>query len=92
MADLQQNTRYLTTPASCIARDHLTLQVEVPVDPADLPPEGRARDQATDWRELSVPIHHLESNCDFGSSTISPPALDLCWEHGVAVNHLSEFG
>ena len=28
----------------------------------------------------------------FGPSTVSPPALDLCWEHGVAVNFLSESG
>ena len=40
----------------------------------------------------SVPIHHLESVCLFGASTISAPALDLCWEHGVAVNYLSEHG
>ena len=90
--DIAQNTLYLTTPASYIARDHLTLQVEVPVYPADLPPEERAREKATDWRKLSIPIHHLESICVFGPSTISPPALDLCWEHGVAVNFLSEFG
>ena len=92
MDSIQQNTLYLTTPGSYVARDHLTLQVEVPVYPADLPPEQRARDKATDWRKLSVPIHHLESICVFGPSTISPPALDLCWEHGVAVNYLSEFG
>jgi CRISP-associated protein Cas1 len=34
----------------------------------------------------------LESICVFGASSISPPALDLCWEHGVAVNYLSELG
>jgi len=37
------------------------------------------------------PHLHLESICVFGPSTISPPALDLCWEHGVAVNFLSEW-
>jgi len=42
--------------------------------------------------KLSVPIHHLESVCVFGPSTLSPPAMDLCWEHGVAVNFLSENG
>ena len=57
-----------------------------------LPPAERTRDRATDWRKLSIPIHHLESVCVFGPSTISPPALDLCWEHGVAVNSLSEMG
>ena len=87
--DILQNTLYLLTPASYIARDHLTLQVEVPVYPADLPPEEYARDRATDWRKLSIPIHHLESLCVFGASTVTPPALDLCWEHGVAVNYLS---
>ena len=92
MGDIQQNTLYLTTPASYVARDHLTLQVEVPVFPADLPRAERTRDRATEWRKLSVPIHHLESICVFGPSTISPPALDLCWEHGVAVNFLSESG
>jgi CRISP-associated protein Cas1 len=68
------------------------LQVEVPVYPADLPPRERTRDSVIDWRKLSIPIHHLESICVFGPSTISAPALDLCWEHGVAVNYLSEFG
>ena len=92
MPDIAQNTLYLTTPATYVARDHLTLQVEVPVYPEGLPAEERARDKATDWRKLSIPIHHLESICVFGPSTISPPALDLCWEHGVAVNYLSEFG
>src|SRR5207247_5528295 len=43
-------------------------------------------------RQLSITIHHLESICVFGPSTVSPPALDLCWEHGVAVNYLSEHG
>lgn len=42
--------------------------------------------------KLSVPIHHLESVCIFGPSSISPPALALCWENGVAVNFLSEHG
>jgi CRISPR-associated protein Cas1 len=75
-----------------VARDHLTLQVEVPLYPDDLPPAERIRERASDWRKLSIPIHMLESICVFGPSTISPPALDLCWEHGVAVNYLSEFG
>jgi CRISPR-associated protein Cas1 len=90
--DIQQNTLYLTTPGSYVARDHLTLQVEVPVFPADLPAQDRTREKADDWRKLSIPIHHLESICVFGASTISPPALDLCWEHGVAVNFHSQFG
>jgi CRISPR-associated protein Cas1 len=92
MGDIQQNTLYLLTPASYVGRDHLTLQVEVPVYPPDLPLEERRRDNATDWKKLSIPIHHLESICVFGPSTVSPPALDLCWEHGVAVNFLSAHG
>ena len=92
MAEIIQNTLYLTTTATFVSRDHLTLQVEVPVYPADLPPEERKRDTATDWRKVSIPIHHLESLCVFGPITVTPPALDLCWEHGVAVNFLSEFG
>jgi len=92
MPDIAQNTLYLTTHGSYVARDHLTLQVEVPVYPDNLPHQERIREKATDWRKLSIPIHHLESVCVFGPSTISPPALDLCWEHGVAVNYLSEFG
>jgi CRISPR-associated protein Cas1 len=92
MPDIAQNTLYLTTPGSYIARDHLTLQVEVPVYPEALPPEDRCREKAEDWRKISIPIHHLESLCIFGASTISPPALDLCWDNGVAVNYLSEFG
>lgn len=92
MAEVQQNTLYLMTPGSYVARDHLTLQVEVPVYPPDLPPHERSRDTAIDTRKLSIPIHHLESVCLFGPSTVSPGALELCWEHGVAVNFLSESG
>src|SRR5258708_4355590 len=92
MGDIQQNTLYLTTPASYVARDHLTLQVEVPLYPDGLPAAERIRERGSDWRKLSIPIHMLESICVFGPSTISAPALDLCWEHGVAVNYLSEFG
>lgn len=89
---LQQNTLYLTTPGAYVARDHLTLQVEVPVYPPDLPPEKRRRESVIETRKLSVPIHHLESVCVFGASSISPPAMELCCEHGVAVNFLSENG
>jgi CRISPR-associated protein Cas1 len=92
MPEIQQNTLYLTTPASYVARDHLTLQVEVPLYPENLPVAERVRERASDWKKLSIPIHMLESICVFGASTISAPALDLCWEHGVAVNYLSEFG
>ena len=92
MGDIQQNTLYLTTPGSYVARDHLTLQVEVPLYPNEMSPEERTRDRATDWRKLSVPVHMLESICVFGPSTISPATLDLCWEHGIAVNFLSEAG
>jgi CRISPR-associated protein Cas1 len=42
--------------------------------------------------KLSVPIHHLESVCIFGQVALSPPALQLCWEHGVSVNYFSENG
>lgn len=92
MAAIQQNTLYLTTRGSYLSRDHLTLIAEVPLYPPDLPEDERARDKATDWRKLSIPIHHLESICVFGASAVSPPALDLCWEHGVAVNFLSDYG
>jgi CRISPR-associated protein Cas1 len=92
MPEIQQNTLYLCTRGSYVSCDHLTLQVETPVYPPELPPEEYARDKATSWRKLSIPIHHLESVCVFGASTLSGPALELCWEHGVAVNYLSEHG
>ena len=92
MPDVIQNTLYLTTPATLVGRDHLTLLVEVPVYPDDLPPEERNRGAAIDWRKVSIPIHHLESICAFGAVSLTPPALSLCWEHGVAVNYLSENG
>lgn len=92
MAEIIQNTLYLVTPGSFVARDHLTLQVEVPVYSPDLPEDRRDRRAAQDFRKLSLPIHHLESICVFGPGTITAPALDLCWEHGVAVNYLSENG
>ncbi len=92
MSEIQQNTLYLLTRGSYLSRDHLTLIAEVPVYPPNLAEAERSREKASEWRKLSIPIHHLESVCVFGASTVSPPALDLCWEHGVAVNFLSEFG
>ena len=92
MPEIIQNTLYLTTSGTFVNRDHLTLQVEAPVYPPELPPEKRTRDRASDWRKVSIPIHHLESLCAFGPVTVTPPALDLCWENGVAVNFLSESG
>jgi CRISPR-associated protein Cas1 len=90
--EIIQNTLYLTTTGTFVNRDHLTLQVEVPVYPPELPIEERSRDKAIDWRKVSIPIHHLESLCAFGQVTVTPPALDLCWEQGVAVHFLSEWG
>lgn len=92
MPEIQHNTLYLLTPGSYVSRDHLTLRVEVPVYPADLPRDKWTRDAAIDTRKLSIPIHHLESICLFGPMTVSPGGLDLCWEHGVAVNFLTEHG
>lgn len=93
MGDVIQNTLYLTTPATFVARDHLTLQVEVPMFPPGLEPEERVRENASGWRKLSIPIHHLESICIFGPRiTLTAPVLDLCWAHGVSVNYLSENG
>ena len=92
MPEIQQNTLYLTTPASYVARDHLTLQVEVPLYPDGSAAGGTHPRTGDGLAKLSIPIHMLESICVFGPSTISPPALDLCWEHGVAVNYLSEYG
>ncbi|HYG21739.1 MAG TPA: type I-C CRISPR-associated endonuclease Cas1c [Verrucomicrobiae bacterium] len=92
MPEVIQNTLYLTTNSTFVSRDHLTLLVEVPVYPPELEPEQRVREKAIDWRKLSIPIHHLESLCAFGQVTVTPPALDLCWEHGVAVHFLNEWG
>jgi CRISP-associated protein Cas1 len=92
MAEIQQNTLYLTTAGTYVARDHLTLQVEVPVYPEGLKTWERTRESATGTNKVSIPIHHLESICVFGHASISAPALDLCWEQGVAVNFLTENG
>jgi CRISPR-associated protein Cas1 len=73
--EIKQNTLYLTTPNSYVARDHLNLKIEVERE-----------------LKLAVPIHHLESVCIFGQVACSPAALQLCWEHGVAVNYFSENG
>lgn len=74
--EIKQNTLFLTTEHTYVARDHLTLRIEV---------EKQLR--------LAVPIHHLESICVLGHSiALSPSALQLCWEHGVNVNYLSENG
>lgn len=93
MDSIAQNTLYLTTPGSYVARDHLTLQVKVPLRPDGVPVTADdLKSEILNFKSLSIPIHHLESVCVFGPSTISPPALDLCWEHGVAVNFLTESG
>ena len=93
MPAIIQNTLYLTTPGTYVARDHLTIQIEAPVYPEDLAPEKRTRENATDVRKLAVPIHHLESICAFGPTiNLSAPAMSLCWEHGVSVNFLGEYG
>ena len=91
--DIQQNTLYLTTPGTYVSRDHLTLQVKVPVRADGSPVTAEdLKSEILNFKSLSIPIHHLESVCVFGASTISAPALDLCWEHDVAVNFLSQFG
>ena len=74
--EIKQNTLFLTTENTYVSRDHLTLRIEV---------EKQLK--------LAVPIHHLESICVFGHHiSLSPQALQLCWEHGVNVNYLSENG
>jgi len=88
-----QNTLYLTTPGTYVARDHLTLLVKVPLRPDGRP--ATADDLQTgvsNWKSVSIPIHHLESICAFGPITITAAALDLCWEHGIAVNFHTENG
>lgn len=93
MPDIIQNTLYLLTPGSYVNRDHLTLQVKVPLRPDGTPAAATdLKSDISNFKCLSLPIHHLESICFFGPSTISPSAMDLCWEHGVAVNFLSETG
>src|SRR5437867_11519858 len=74
--EIKQNTLYLTLNGAYVSRDHLNLKIEVEHE-----------------TKLSVPIHHLESVCVFGHEVaLSPHALQLCWEHGVAVNYFSEHG
>jgi len=50
------------------------------------------RVEAEKQLKLAVPIHHIESICNFGQNTFSPAALQLCWENGVSVNCFSETG
>ncbi|MCX7639549.1 MAG: type I-C CRISPR-associated endonuclease Cas1c [Pyrinomonadaceae bacterium] len=42
--------------------------------------------------KLAIPIHHIDSICNFGYNTFTPQALELCWENGIAVNCFSETG
>jgi len=42
--------------------------------------------------KLAVPIHHLQSVAVFGSTMVSPGAMELCAEMGVAVTFLSMSG
>jgi len=41
---------------------------------------------------LTVPIHQLESVAAFGGVHVTPGAMGLCADHGVAVNFLTEAG
>jgi len=41
---------------------------------------------------LTVPIHQLESVAAFGGVHVTPSAMSLCAEYGVAVNFLTESG
>jgi CRISPR-associated protein Cas1 len=41
---------------------------------------------------LTVPVHQLEAVAAFGGVQVTPPAMGLCAEHGVAVAFLSEAG
>lgn len=41
---------------------------------------------------LTVPVHQLESVAVFGGVHVTPSAMGLCAEHGVAVNFLTESG
>lgn len=50
------------------------------------------RVEQDDQLKLSLPIHNLESVLVFGPSSVSPPAMQLCWENGVTVAFLSEHG
>jgi CRISPR-associated protein Cas1 len=43
-------------------------------------------------RRLAVPIHQLEGIALFGNAHVTPSVLQLCAEHGVAVNFLTESG
>lgn len=92
MPEILQNTLYLTTPGTYVCRDHLALQVEVPLFPDGMPASERTREARTGIRKVAIPIHHLESICVFGPSNLSSSALDLCWQNGVAVNFLNEWG
>ncbi|MBI4424982.1 MAG: type I-C CRISPR-associated endonuclease Cas1 [Elusimicrobia bacterium] len=42
--------------------------------------------------KLAVPIHHLDSLAVFGNVMVSPGAMELCAEKGVAVTFLSQNG
>jgi CRISP-associated protein Cas1 len=42
--------------------------------------------------QLSVPIHQLESVAAFGGVHVTPGAMALCADHGVAVNFLTDSG
>jgi CRISP-associated protein Cas1 len=50
----------------------------------------RVRVDRTD--RLTVPIHQLDGIVVFGNAHITPGALQLCAEHGVAVSFLTESG
>src|SRR3989338_4789221 len=56
MANIQQNTLYLTTPGIYVARDHLTLQVKVPLRPDGSPVTVEdLKSEISNYKSLSVP-------------------------------------
>lgn len=48
--------------------------------------------QVAQETKLAVPIHHLSSVAVFGQAMVSPGAMELCAESGVAVTFLSMTG
>lgn len=50
------------------------------------------RIEAENQLKLAIPVHHIDSICNFGNNIFTPQALQLCWENGIAVNFFSESG
>ena len=72
---------------------HLLNTLYINLDGAYIARDGETLDIRQEGKSLrKFPIHLFESVVCFGRVGLSPGAMDLCAEHGVAVSFMSVYG